>query len=213
MKFKNGKKLIGESKIYESDEIKKEEIKDVFLRPEAKANPEAVEKIKKADLVVICPGNIYCSLLPNFLIKDIAEAIRKSKAKTVYVCNLVNKTGQTDSFDMDDYVEMLNDALGGGEIDYVLYNTGKPSEATLEKYKKAGEFLVKFQENKNPNRQYKVIKANLIADYPISVDKNTSADFLASKRSLIRHDSDKLAIVIDYIAGMEELGNIIEEVK
>ncbi|MFO7807653.1 MAG: uridine diphosphate-N-acetylglucosamine-binding protein YvcK [Candidatus Moraniibacteriota bacterium] len=214
MRMKNGRKLIGENKIYKSEEIKKENIEDIFLSPKGRANANAVEKIKKADLLVICPGNIYCSLLPNLLIEDISEAIKKSEAKVVYVCNLVNKLGQTDNFDLDDYAGMLNSRIGGNRIDYVLYNTRKPDEKAIERYKQEGEFLVDFRENKKSKRSYRVVKADLLSDrLAKKASGGLNSDELASRRSFIRHDSSKLAIVIDYIARMEELGGIIEEIR
>ncbi|MFW5884751.1 MAG: gluconeogenesis factor YvcK family protein [Patescibacteria group bacterium] len=208
MEFKNGQKLEGENKIYESSSIKQNEIKKIYLSSEEKANSKAIEKIKEADLVVICPGNIYCSLIPNFLAQGMPEVLRETSAKVAYVCNLVNKKGQTDGFDLDAYVDLLHKYIGRERINYVLYNTAKPSEETLIRYEKEGEELVGF-EDKKKERNYKVIKADILSRSLKNKQKN---DVLAAKRSLIRHDSNKLAIVLDYLARVEDVGNVIEEV-
>jgi uncharacterized cofD-like protein len=208
MEFENGQKLEGENKIYESNSIKPEKIKKIYLSPEEKANPKASEEIKKADLIVICPGNIYCSLIPNFLAKGIAEALQETSAKVIYVCNLVNKKGQTDGFTLNSYVDLLHKYIGKERIDYVLYNTAKPSKEALIRYEKEGEELVGLNNNYK-KKNYKIIKANILSHATMNKKKN---DSLAAKRSLIRHDSQKLAVALDYIARVEDVGEIIKEV-
>lgn len=89
------------------------------MEPEADANPKAIEAIEAADCIVIGPGNYYCSLLPNLLVKGIPEAICHSKAAVVFNCNLMTKGGHTDGFDVDAFVDGIERRLGMPRIDFV----------------------------------------------------------------------------------------------
>src|SRR5690606_38514069 len=96
LQLQNGKLIKGENEINHNFEIEKIGIKKIYLNPRAKASKKAVQRILEADLIVIGPGNYYCSIVPNFLVKGISEAVARSKAKVVFNCNLVNKRGQTE---------------------------------------------------------------------------------------------------------------------
>lgn len=193
MELKNGKKLAGENEINHNYDIEKVEIKKIYLSPKARANEKALQKIKEADLIIIGPGNHYCSVAPNLLVKGIPEAIKKSKAKVVYNCNLVNKKGHTEKFTLDDYVNSINGYLGAKRVDFVTFNIKKPNVKLVEKYKKLGETLVEFDETYLANRKYQVIKKDILSRQKVVFDK---ADAVAQGRSFIRHDPDKLAGVL-----------------
>ena len=200
----------GENEINHSD-FSPGEIKKIYFNPKVKANKKALKCIKEADVIVIGPGNHFCSILPNFLISDFSEAIRKSKAKVIYNCNLTNKRGHTDGFDVDDYVESINGFIGKDRIDYVTFNVKKPSRELMEKYEKieGGRFLVDFDARKNPSRKYKLIKGNFILNGEAEYGK---ADALAKTRSFIRHSSNKLAKTIFMVSEIENYKNIIKEI-
>lgn len=122
-------------------------IKKVFLRPKAKANPKAMKAILKADLIIIGPGDLYSSLIQNFLVNGIKEAVNRSLAKKVYICNLMTKFGETNHFNVFDFVEELEKYLleiprQKNILDYVIYNTGLPSSVLLRRYKKEKAELV-----------------------------------------------------------------------
>jgi uncharacterized cofD-like protein len=189
----NGDKIKGENEINHNYKIEKVGIKKIYLNPPAKANKDALKAIKKADLIVIGPGNYYCSIVPNFLVKGISAAIIKSKAKVVYNCNLVNKKGHNEKFDLDDYADSINKFIGKERVDFVTFNSKKPSKQLIEKYKKRKESVVEFDELKKDKRGYKIVKANLLSEKKIKYSK---ADTLASERALIRHDNKKLAKVL-----------------
>lgn len=190
----NDKKIIdGEDQINHNYEIEKTGIKKMYFSPKVKANPKAIKRILEADIIIIGPGNHYCSILPNFLVKGIPEAILKSKAKVVYNCNLVNKKGHTESFDLDKYVDSVNSYLGGDRIDFVTFNTKKPSQSAIKQYELKNEILVKFNEKSKKNRNYKILKANTLSNKKVVYSK---ADTIASQRTLIRHDSDRLVRLI-----------------
>ena len=98
IRLKNNEIMIGENKLDSSQKIRKIGVREIFLRPRVSANPEALKKIKEAEMIIIGPGDYFGSLIPNFLVQGISEAIQKTKAKVVYICNLTNKKGQTEKF-------------------------------------------------------------------------------------------------------------------
>ncbi len=98
-------------------------IERVYLEPDAEANPAAVETIEQADVVVLGPGDLYSSLVPNLLVRGIPEAINRSKAAKVYVCNIMTKHGETDNFRASDFIRQVLRYLGPeGHLDYVILN-------------------------------------------------------------------------------------------
>jgi uncharacterized cofD-like protein len=99
-------------------------IRRLFLQPQRPpAYPEAIRAILDADLIVVGPGSLYTSVLPNLLVEDITRAIRASDAVKVYVCNVATQEGETDDFGVADHVEVLSAHLGGNIFDYVLANS------------------------------------------------------------------------------------------
>jgi len=194
--LKNNKKIKEEEKIINCRNLSKVGVKKIFLSPEVKANPKAISAIKDADLIIVGPGKFYTTLIPILLTKRIKEAIRKSKAKKVFICNLMTQIGNTDGFSVEKFVEVLEKYLGEGIIDYVIFNTGKPSAALLREVKKVfpkAEF-VKYNKDLLKNKNF--IGADVL-DRKIS--KTNPADILVkrtNKRTLIFHDSKKLAKII-----------------
>ena len=193
IKLKNGKILEGENEINHSFEIEKRGIEKIYLAPSAKSSEEAIQKILETDLIIIGPGNYYCSLVPNFLVEGISKAIKKSKAKAVLNCNLVNKKGQTEKFYLEDYVDSINKFIGKERINLVTFNTSKPNEKLINKYKNQRELLVKIKNKKNIKRKYRIILADILS---AKKQKYSKSDILVEERSFIRHDSEKLAKVL-----------------
>lgn len=192
LQLQNGKLIKGENEINHNFEIEKIGIKKIYLNPRAKASKKAVQRILEADLIVIGPGNYYCSIVPNFLVKGISEAVARSKAKVVFNCNLVNKKGQTEKFDLDEYLKSINKFIRKDRIDFVVFNTKKPSQDLIKRYANKGEHLIEIKKN-NFKRKYGIIRANVLGKKEIEYNP---ADALADVRSLIRHDSEKLAKVL-----------------
>ncbi len=209
MELKNGKVLDEEKKITTDSSIEKIGVKKYCLKPRAKANPVALKKILEADVIVIGPGNHYSSVMPNLLVEDIAKAIIKSKAKVIYNSNLVNKKGQTEKFHLDDYADAINQALGANRIDFVIYNIKRPNMGLVDRYNKQKEGLVEFRRDDRLSRTYKIVLADLLS---AKVPKYSKDDAIAYRRSLIRHDSDKLARVIMTIAEREDGRSLIKEI-
>ena len=138
----DGKILKGETNIDIPRTKVRAKIKKVWLSPGAKINPEAKKAIARADLIVIGPGDLYTSLIPNLLVRGASEAIKKSSAKKVFVCNLMTKFGETDKFGAENFVGEIERYLGKGVLDFAVFNNKKPHSKILARYKKEkAEFI------------------------------------------------------------------------
>jgi uncharacterized cofD-like protein len=117
--LESGRRLDGQVGIGHADEP----IARVFIEPsDVRANPEALERILEADIVVIGPGSLYSSVLPNLLISDIRDAIAAAPGMRVYICNVATQPGETGGFTAASHLEALFDHIGEGLIDYALVN-------------------------------------------------------------------------------------------
>lgn len=190
--LENGKIVSGETNIdipKHSGDLK---IKRVFLKPKAKAYPQALEAIKNADLITIGPGDLYSSLAQILLTEGIPEVIRKSKAKKVYICNLMTKYGETNNFTVLDFVKEIEKYLKG-PVDYVIYNTKEPSKRRLFNYKKT--YNPPFVSEKSLHSA--PILLDLVKfDKKLSSDKKFIGQDLIPSSGPIIHDSKKIARVI-----------------
>ena len=135
-KLENGKIIKGEDEI---DVPKKHnpnlKIKKVYLEPKVKAYPLSLKAIIEADLITIGPGDLYSSSIPCLLMKGMKEALEKTKAKKVFICNIMTKLGETNNFSVLDFVNETEKYMGCG-FDYVIYNTEIPSKERIRKFKK-----------------------------------------------------------------------------
>lgn len=188
--YENGKTVVGEHKIDQPKQVKsiKYTIKSLKLSPLVQANPKALKAVKQAHVIVLGPGDLYTSILPNLLVKGVKEAIDSSKAIKVLVTGLMTRPGQTNGFTTKDFVEEVNKYLGKKKLDLAVVNTKKPQVKALSVYKKTGSEFVE-PDKEIPNT--KIIGADLLSDAVFVANK---ADKL--QRSFLRHDSDKLAKII-----------------
>src|ERR1700681_4472943 len=116
----NGGMVEGESKI----PMQNAPISHVFLKPDgAQINPEAAQAILSAELIIIGPGSLYTSILPNLLVEGMVEAIKASPALKVYICNLASQKGETDGYNVDDYLRVIGEHVGSNLFDFVLVNS------------------------------------------------------------------------------------------
>jgi uncharacterized cofD-like protein len=155
--LENGKIIKGETNIDIPKHNGNLKIKKVYLEPKAKIYPRASQAIRNADLIVIGPGDLYSSLAQILLTDGVSQAIKKSKGKLVYVCNLMTKYGETNNFTVCDFVNEIEKILGQ-EMDLVIYNTGNVPRKRLIKYKKKHPELlevVKCDENLVGNKKYR----------------------------------------------------------
>lgn len=158
------------------------------LLPNAAANPDAVKAIQDAEIIVVAPGDIYTSIGPQVVMPEIAQALREASAVKIYIANLVTKLGHTDNFSVSDHADEIERLAGGKLFDYVLYNTQKPSDESIQLYENAGSYLVPF--NQDQHRHYAVVPGLLVGE-TVLADKAETLDIGA--RSLIRHDKTAIA--------------------
>lgn len=133
--FENGTSVEGESKIFA---FKKEQgcrIHHVRLLPESPpALPAALEAIQGADIILMGPGSLYTSVIPNLLVDGIADAVRESKAMKIYICNIMTQDGETEGMTAADHVAALLEHGGAGLADICLCNSAQVSSGLLERY-------------------------------------------------------------------------------
>jgi len=162
---------------------------ELFFKKKAQLNPEAKDVIASADMVVIAPGFLYASLAPALLVEGVAEALQNSRAKIVYVCNLVNKPNHTRDYSVHDYVQEIERFTRKNLIDYVLYNTDTPSEQWLKRYALDEEFPVRIDKAEFKIARYDAIGGKFLSH--AHQTRNRNDKFI--KRSLIRHDGELVA--------------------
>ncbi len=190
LELKNKKLLRGENEINQNMKVEQIGVSRIFLDPEPRANPVAVERLLAADLIIIGPGNHYCSVIPNLLVPGIPEAIRASQAKVVYNANLVSKRWHTDDFLLEDYIEAIDQFFGEARIDYVTYNTALPDEGLLTKYAHEAVLTERRAGSQREENRCVVIEGDFLDSEPVEYSR---ADKIAATRAFIRHDSEKLA--------------------
>lgn len=173
----DGTVIKGESKI-DIPTGERASIEEVYLEPEARIYEKAKETILAAHLIVIGPGDLYTSLIPNPLVKGGREAIRESRGKVAYVCNLMTKHGETDGYTASRFLEEIEKYFGK-RVDYVVCNKNGVSE-------KLGNLLAKYEEKK----QF-LVENNLEGDSRLIVDELFYEEGL--EKGLIRHHRDRLA--------------------
>lgn len=172
--------LEGEKEIYLSQEID-QGYKSIYLEPYPKANPHAIDEIMNADLVVVGPGGLHTSLIPNLLVEGISDALRATQAKKTFVVNLMNRKGQTTSFKVSDYLTEVGKFIGSDIFDYIVVNSQQPPQELIEVYSEEGDLV------ENDLKDDRVRSAPLLGE----LREDQKKDLI--KRNLIRHDPKKLA--------------------
>lgn len=191
--YENGHVVTEEHLIDEPVHDGKLKITKLYLKPEPVVNPDAIKAILDADFIILGPGDLYTSLLPNLIIEDVAKALKQTKAKKIYVLNLMTKYGQTYNFSAVDHIAILEKYFGE-IIDYVVVNNGNLPEKAIPHYEEHFEFPVI---NDLPKQAYyATITDDIVSD---EQQEKSKSDILV--RSLIRHDSNKLAKVLQKIIG------------
>ena len=184
----NGDIVCGESNIPERVKLSGNSIKRMFMDPKI-SYPllEAVEAIKDADLIVLGPGSLYTSIVPNLLVNDIVSSIYTAKAPKVYICNVMTQPGETDGYGVLEHVQGILNHSREGFLDYVIANTEEIPKETLQKYITDGSQPILLEtEDESILSSYKI---KLIADKLIDVQK-----------SYIRHDNLEVSKILIHIA-------------
>ncbi|MBN3039829.1 MAG: YvcK family protein [Candidatus Omnitrophica bacterium] len=171
--YYDGTQKIGEDKIPEEEKS----ISKICLIPsDAKSNPEAVEAIREAEIIILGPGSLFTSVLPNLLMKQIQEGIAKREVMKLYICNVMTQHGETDGFTASDHLKMLLDHAGEGIVNCCLISSGRLKYRLLVKYAQERSFPVIFDRERIKNMGISVFEADVV-----------------SKSNYLRHDPSKVA--------------------
>ncbi|MDP3730340.1 MAG: YvcK family protein [Candidatus Omnitrophota bacterium] len=181
----DGTESVGESQIPKAQKP----IKRILLRPAgSRPTSEAIEAIKKADGIILGPGSLYTSIIPNLLVEKIYKEIIASRAVKMYVCNVMTQKGETDGYKASDHLEAIVKHTSQGIVDYCVVNTAKIPDSMVERYKTEGASPVAADSENIKKMKCKVIEAHII----------TTKDY-------VRHDAGKLAkIAVDLIGSLKK---------
>ena len=183
--FDDGSSVCGETAITQEKQSRDVQIEHVELLPaSAEALPSVIEAIHEADLIVLGPGSLYTSVIPNLLVGGVAEALRASNALRLYVLNIMTQEGETEGYSALRHVREINKHAGGGVVDVCLYNSQPVPQKLLEKYR--GE----NSEQLFPDRE--LFAADGVRLF--------GGDMLARSGGLVRHDPLRLAYNIMLVA-------------
>ena len=175
--YYDGSKIIGEDQI---PRVRKA-INRVSLTPaQPTATPDALKAIKEAQIIVLGPGSLYTSIIPNLLIKEITQEIAQSEAIKVYVCNVMTQPGETDGYSVCDHIKALVNHSHPQILDYCVVNTGEVPAEILRRYSQDNSVLVVNDRKKVENIGYRVVEE----DFSVIVD------------GVIWHDPEKLTRII-----------------
>lgn len=184
--LEDGYTICGESKIGKHNGFHKGRINKVYLEPQyVKPFNDALDSIKEADIIIFGPGSLYTSIIPNLLVDGVCEAIKKSNAIKVYVCNVMTQPGETDGYSLSEHINAIEKHAYDGIIDYCIVNTADIPEELKKKYADDGAVAVKVDS----------------LDIEKSGIEIIGSDFVSIKNGLVRHDAKKLAeSIIDLVA-------------
>ena len=184
----NGRLVSGESRIPEVCLEDKASIKRISLEPEdCYPLEESLEAIEDADLIVLGPGSLYTSIIPNLLVKGMREALMKTPAKIAYISNIMTQPGETDNYGVLDHLEAVLNHSDQDLLDYIIVNNEKFPKNVLDKYYLDGSmpvYLSKKETKKIKNRKIEIITDNLVE----------------VKKDYIRHDAERLSEILINLA-------------
>lgn len=178
----DGEIIRGESSITKAGGV----IDHVYITPSrVKPNEDVLKAIEEADYIIMGPGSLYTSIIPNLVISNVSEKIRESKAKKIYVCNVMTQHGETDNYSVCDHIVAINKHVEENIFDLVIANSREFDDSILSKYHKEKQEPVKIDQEKIEELGIKLIKNNDVG----IVDNNT-----------IRHNAEKVSeLIYDYI--------------
>jgi uncharacterized cofD-like protein len=192
--LENGIEVCGESKISAFQKKYSSRIQSVYLRPHnVKPLQEVLEAIDKADIIVIGPGSLYTSVMPNLVVKGVAQAIKNSNALKLYICNIMTQPGETEGYSAYEHIAAIEKHVGKGLIDYCIVNKQTIPDELLQRYIEDGAQAVLLDRHKFKEANIRLLEG----------------DLLAVSNGFIRHDTAKLAQMIAQVA----LNEILSENK
>ncbi|HOM01650.1 MAG TPA: YvcK family protein [Acetivibrio sp.] len=179
--LEDGYVVAGESKIGSHNSFHKCAIRKVYLEPgNVKPLDEVIEAIGEADVIVLGPGSLFTSIIPNLLVDGVCEAIKNSKALKVYVCNVMTQPGETDGYTVSDHIKALERHSFQGIVDYCIFNTADIPELLKKKYSEDGAQIVGVDFDELDRLGIKL----------------RGGDFVCINNGYIRHDTRRLAQTI-----------------
>lgn len=184
--YEDGSTVLGEHFIDEPRHNGELNLVKLTTKPKTETTPEVISALKNADAIIIGPGGFYTTIIANLVIGGVKETIIQSKAKKIFIMNLMTEYGQTYGFTAKRFLNELNAYLPVSYLDYVFINNAPVPDKVLNYYKRAQTIPVINDINKS--NQYKVIATNLISNQIVRRQKGDKL-----KRSFIRHDSNKIA--------------------
>lgn len=191
--LENGEVVVGKNNIIERVKELRCQIKQIFLKEgSVKAHPEVIEAIRSANVIVLGPGPLYTSVASNLLIDDVSKAIAKSRAKKVFVANIMNQPGQTDGYTLARYINEIERYIGKHVLDYAIVNNGEITPEMIKDFN---------QENSTPVR----IDLENISNRAICV---VQEDLVLTAKDAIIHDCDRLAEIIMSVTKSKKVGNL-----
>lgn len=186
----SGEVIRGESQITAA----RSGIRNVWLEPDSPPPaPGVLQAIACADAVILGPGSLYTSIVPNLLVRGVAEAVRKSQAPKIFVCNLMTQPGETDGFSAATHLQILEKHLGPGAVDICILNARPIERPTEEAYLELSSQAVAWHEDE-------ITRMGVTA---------VAADVLADEQWKIRHDPGKLArLIVSLTLGIQRARDI-----
>lgn len=184
--YENGEKIMSEHIIDEPEnpKIAASKIINLSVEPQADASKEAIQALQSSDYIVAGPGDLYTSTIANLVISGIPQALKQSKGKFIFITNLMTKLGQTHWMKSLDMVKEISH-YAERKPDIVIQNSGKILPEVIDRYAEEQEYV--FEDNLGESNGFKIIRADIVGD---AATKKEEGDDL--KRSLIRHDAEKL---------------------
>lgn len=188
--YENGLEVVGEHYIDEPEHDGKLRIKQLTTRPKANISDHAREAILAADIIILGPGDIYTNTIANLVVNGVVDAIQKSGARVIFVGNLMTKYGETYNYKASDYLNDLNKYMPIDRLDAILLNNDDDfPEAALQKYEHEHSIPVEDDvDTMNLSEKTKIYRMPILLNEEIEVQKGDNL-----KRSMIRHDPEKLA--------------------
>jgi uncharacterized cofD-like protein len=194
----DGTVLEGETHLDDHPKVRDIGIDHVELSQKVSAYEEVLTALRDADYVIIGPGDLYGSIVPNLLVDGLAQTLCQSEAQCVFIAPLTNKRGHSEGFDIERYVQAIERYIGKGCIDYVIANNAHPDNDTLRRYEVAEgkKSLVTPSADNARNRTYQLLVGDILS---LQDHGYARGDALAATRALIRHDSAKLGSAVSYL--------------
>lgn len=191
--LEDGEVVVGKENIIERVRETKSPIKQIFLRDgSVKTLPDVIDAIRSANVIVFGPGALYTSVASNFLLEDVSKAIIRSKAKKVYIANIMNQPGQTDGYTLARYINEVERYIGKHVIDYAIVNNGEITEEMIKDFNQEDSTPVRIDLENIQNRAISVVQEDLI---------------LTAKNAII-HNSERLAEIIMAITKSKKIGDL-----